>query len=358
MLNDASKMRNQDKLNVIESTESLFKQCQQTWEDCKLVKLPDSYKSVNKIVLVGMGGSHLGGNFIQAVFKSSLKVPLIIESDYSAPEYIDHNTLLIACSYSGTTEEVINFLEDSLDKSPKVIVISSGGDLKNIAEKIQAPAYIFNSTHNKSKIPRYGSGYMFISLLSLLNQAGLIDLNEEEIIKSFEILKNSNEKFGLDVPKVNNPAKKMAVGIQGKFVILVASEHLVGSSYIFKNQLNESSKNFSTMFEIPELNHHLLEGLAHPAEFKACAEFVFIESNLYHSRNQKRHEITKEIIKKQGIEVDSYKTTQPTRIGQAFEILAFTSYTALYLSILNQVDPGPNPWVDYLKTTLGQSLGK
>jgi glucose/mannose-6-phosphate isomerase len=112
------------------------------------------------------------------------------------------------------------------------------------------------------------------------------------------------------------------------------------------------------MFEIPELNHHLLEGLKNPEGNKEYLQFVFFESDLYFDRVQKRQKITQDIVDKHGIGLSRFKSTAKSALQQAFETLSFTSYAAFYLSVLNQVDPGPNPWVDYLKEELGQPLGK
>jgi hypothetical protein len=162
-------------------------------------------------------------------------------------------------------------------------------------------------------------------------------------------------KYTLTTETANNPAKQLALSLKNKQAILIASEHLTGSAYIFKNQLNESAKNFAALFEIPELNHHLLEGLAFPETNKQTLAFLFFLSDLYYSRISRRHQITMDIIQKQGIPALSFKPTAATHLTQAFETLAFTSYVALYLSILNQVDPGPNPWVDLLKNELKNS---
>lgn len=354
MLDNVEKITKADKKDVLKATEMLWQQCRQAWDDTKDIALAPNYQDVNKAIVVGMGASHLGAQVINAVYQPSLKIPLIIQNEYNAPGYIDDKSLVIATSYSGNTEETLSFASQAIIRKAKMICISSGGKLAEFSKENNLPSYIFESKFNPSKIPRYGSGYLFIAQMAFLAKVGAISLKQSDVDTIIDTLKSQNEKYTLSMDTTNNPAKQLAKSCLGKVVILVASEHLAGSAYILKNQINESAKNFSALFKIPELNHHLLEGLAHPRQNKRILQFVFFESNLYHERNQKRYTITKQVVTKQGIGITSFKPQSPTKISQAFETIAFGSFTSLYLSILNQVDPGPNPWVDFLKEKLGK----
>lgn len=352
VLDNVDKIKQEDKKGVLKATEMLADQCQQAWDETSAINIPDDYKDVDNIVVGAMGGSHLGAQLINSVYRTSLKQPLIVQNQYGPPGYVDENSLVLATSFSGNTEEVLSFAKAAQAKKAKIICITSNGKLAEFAKANNLPVYIFESKYNPSKIPRYGSGYLFISQMVFLSKIGTIELGENDIKEIISTLRAQKDKYTLTVPEDENPAKQLATKLQNKVPILVASEHLTGSAYIFKNQINESAKNFAALFEIPELNHHLLEGLAHPESNKQTLNFLFFESNLYHERNQKRHAITQDVIRQQKITTTSFKPTSESQLTQAFETLAFTSYTALYLSILNSVDPGPNPWVDYLKNKL------
>jgi len=352
MLDQIDNLIASDKSGVLESTKLLADQCRQAWQETQALSLPQEYLQVHSAVVAGMGGSHLGAQLIYSVFESNLKAPLLIVNEYQTPGYIGPETLVLATSYSGNTQETLDFVKEAQDKHAKIICISSGGQLESFAKDHSLPFYTFDSQNNPSRIPRYGSGYLFIAQMVLLAKAGIISLTYQEIDQITSALNSSQVLYDLNAPTDQNPAKQLAIKLHQKQVILVASQHLAGSAYIFKNQLNESAKHFSTMFKIPELNHHLLEGLAHPQEFSSQAIFVFFESLLYHPQNQTRYLVTSEIVAKQGFELFSFKPQSPDPLSQAFETLAFTSYVAIYLSFLNQVDPGPNPWVDELKSRL------
>lgn len=351
MLDDVKKMKKLDTRHVISATELLYKQCIDTYKNISSYDVRVD-KKIQNVLALGMGGSHLGADLIMSVFERDIKVPMAIVSDYNVPGHVDEHTLVLATSYSGNTEEVLECVELCRQRGANILVLTTGGNLEQYAKQHNLALYTFTSDHNPSGIPRYGSGYLFISQLMMLVKAGVIDVSEQDIMSAINAIKKASKQYGIDVPEKSNKAKQMARMLEKSIVILVASEHLNGSAYIFKNQINESAKQLSTLFHIPELNHHMLEGLEHPEENKDILQFVFIESHLYHARNQYRYNITRDIIAKQGIQETSFSPVSNTKITQAYETVAFTSYVGLYLSMLHQIDPGPNPWVDYLKNEL------
>ena len=156
----------------------------------------------------------------------------------------------------------------------------------------------------------------------------------------------------LDSPFVDNSAKKLAHDLKERMIVLIAAEHLIGASHGFKNMLNENSKTFAVRFSLPEMNHHLLEGLAFPAQNKQVLKFLFLVSDLYDSKIEKRIEITRRVIEKNGIETKMKKINGQTRLSQVLSLLYLGSFTSAYLAFLNNLDPAPIPWVDYFKKAL------
>ena len=134
--------------------------------------------------------------------------------------------------------------------------------------------------------------------------------------------------------------------------VIVASEFLNGNGHIFANQINETAKQFVARFSIPELNHHLMEGLAFPVALKKILYFVFLESPLYSKRIKQRFEITKKVLAKNKIKFVANKINAKTVAGATIEALVFGSYASFYLALLNKVNPAQVPWVDYFKKEL------
>lgn len=351
-LDDVSAILAQDELRVLEATSNLGKQCAYTWDDVKGFDLPDSYRDVDHIIVSAMGGSHLGAQIIRTALADRMKVPLLVRSTYTPDYFVGPRSLVLATSFSGNTEEPLAFAKSAIERGAKVACICSGGDMETLARTHNLPCYSFTTELNPSRVPRYGSGYLFMAQVAVLANLGLIEVDEEEVAAIVSRLEATAKQYSVEMPEGENAAKQLARAFDGKGVVLVPAEHLVGSTHVFKNQLNESAKQFSAMFVIPELNHHLLEGLAHPEANTSYLHFCFVESALYHPRIQHRYSITRAIVSEQGIATSAYAPVSDTKIVQAFEAVSFMSHVALYLGILTQENPGTNPWVDELKRQL------
>lgn len=337
---------------MLSSIEMLGLQCEQAWREAKKVKIPASYKKAKNVVISGMGGSALGGHVIQFLFWDKIKVPFQVINSYTIPASVSRDTLFLASSYSGTTKEVLNTLTQAQKKQAKVLGIAAGGKLGSLIKSGKMPGYVFEEKYNPCGQPRMGVGYSVFGQLGLLQKAGIIKLSDAEVKKAISWLKGFNAKFGVAQPIAKNPAKKLAERLFGKIPCIVAADFLTGNAHIFANQLNENSKNFSNYFLVSELNHHLLEGLGHPKKDKKVLEFVFIQSDLYYPRNQRRIEITKDVVENNSIGFVEYRLRGQSKLEQFLEMLILSSYVSFYLAMLNGIDPSPIPWVDYFKEQL------
>jgi len=350
----------QKKLDVSQTYESILsysEQCQHAFEETVHIQLPDSYHSFNKILMCGMGGSGLGARIIESLYGLQIRCPIIHMHDYDLPAWVDQNTLCIFSAFSGTTEEPLECARQAIKRGLKWMAIGSGDTLINLAIEQKVPYYKINPTFNPSKQPRLALGYSIIGQIRLLASTGILifDTNElQSIKKAMQTVISSSKR---EIPFENNPVKKIAQALSTKQVVFVASRHLVGAAHAVKNQMNENAKSMSSIQEIPELNHHLMEGLAFPKSNVETLLYVFINSSLYPERIQKRFLITKDIIEKNHIPTMTITPQSNNMLTQAFELLQLGGFINYYLSMLHGVDPAPIPYVDEFKIRLGQSLG-
>jgi glucose/mannose-6-phosphate isomerase len=132
----------------------------------------------------------------------------------------------------------------------------------------------------------------------------------------------------------------------------VGAEFLEGALHVASNQFNENAKIFADYKIIPEINHHLLEGLDFPKSNPLNHFFIFFQSKLYHPRNQKRLSLTKELLEKKGIDGTMVNLESENKITQVFELITLTSFANLYLAFLENIDPCPIKSVDWFKAQL------
>ena len=351
-LDDLNQIKKLDPINVLGSIEQLGLQCQQAWTESLNIKFPSNYKQIKNVVVCSMGGSRFTPLIIKELYKKEIQIPYIINDDYDLPGFVNNTTLVILSSYSGNTEEVISCGQQALKKQAKITGICSGGELAQLLRSNSLPVYIFNPIHNPCAQPRIGVGYMTLGHLGLLYNTGLINITPSKIQGILSNFIKIIHSFDAKISTTNNLAKQFAIKLFNRYPYYIVSEHLVGSGNAIANQTNENSKAISSFRIIPELNHHLMEGLSSPKIHQKLALFIFFQSRLYHKRIQQRYVVTKDVVKKIGVETLDYNFKSQTKLGQVLEMITFGSFTTMYLSFLYGEDPSLIPWVDYFKKKL------
>ncbi len=329
----------QDSLHVLDSIRLFPDQCAQVLRDQGSFKVPSMCSLVDNIVISGMGGSALGGRIIDSLSKHILKVPLSISTQYSLPAFVGPKTLVVASSYSGDTQETIESLQEALVKKAQVFAITTGGKLAELAGRHSFPVYLVDPIHNPSGQPRLGLGYNIMSILALLGRCGHIQLGQSIDTLPDYLRKHQNEDQALEI----------AGRLVGKIPLLISGEHLTGSSHAIKNMVNENSKHFVASFDLPESNHHLLEGLQFPSSNPKNLVAVFVNSAFYHPDLGKTIQATKSVFQKNHIETIDLQFDSPNPLTESLEYLQAGAFISYFLASLNGVDPGPIPYVHWYK---------
>ncbi len=342
-LNNVDELKKLDPQNTLGSTELLPLQCETVWNQVNQIEVPKDYREVEKIVFCGMGASIYGALVIKALAGREMPLPSEIVSDYYLPDYVDNNTLVVLTSYSGTTEEVLSCAHDARAKNAKIIVITKGGQLAEFASKNSLPAYIFDGKLNPAGVPRLGNGYTILGLIGLLNKICNFEIEEYEITKAIKRLKDKQEDL-------KTSAQNDYQQFINKIPIIITAEHLSGNGHILRNQFNETSKAFSANYIIPDLNHHLMEGLQFPQG--APLYFLILNTPNFSEKIIKRIELTIDVIKQNNHEVYEFKTNGQTIYDDFLETLQYGSFLSLYLALSYNQNPAINPWVDYFKNKL------
>jgi glucose/mannose-6-phosphate isomerase len=351
-LDNPETVKSLDKSNVLGSVEALPDQFEHAWEEANKVTVPDTYRDIDNLVMTGMGGSGLGARLIQSVYGMELTVPLVRINDYDLPGFVNQKTLVICSSYSGTTEETIENARQAVDKGARWMAIGTGAELIDLARQHQVPFYQIDPKHNPSNQPRMAIGYSVVGQLAMVAKTGIFQLSHEAIAQAIVTMRQVQAQVNPQVPESKNPAKQLAQKMFNKIILYIAARHLTGAIHTVKNQLSENAKALSARFDIPELNHFMMEGLKHPAMNKTDTLAFFADSRLYPERIQKRLKLTKDVVEKNEIATYLWQAQAESKLSQAFELIQFGAYVNFYLSMLYGIDPAPIPWVDYFKEQL------
>lgn len=340
-----------DPANIYLSIIDLAKQCQHAFEESDQVKTILS-RPIKHLIMSGMGGSGLGARVIESVYGPELTVPLLRIHDYHLPSWADQNSLVICSSYSGQTEETIQTLNEALIKNCQIFIVSGGGKLEILAKKHRLPMYKINPLYNPSQQPRMAIGYSIIGQLVLVAKTGLLKITDADLSSINSAMSQVVQANKQEVPELSNPAKQLARNLHRYQVVMVAAEHLTGAFHVVKNQMNENAKQLSHRHDLPELNHHLIEGLRFPQTNQLDVAFWLINSKLYSKKLQLRVKLTRDVVQKNQIKVYDFTLASQTKLSQVFELIQFGSFVNYYLSVLNGLNPALTPWVDYFKTNL------
>jgi len=344
-----------DTESVYKSVIALPKQCLHAWNEVEnLSVIKKDYSQIENIVFCGMGGSGLAARVIETAFSDKLKLPFVRINNYNLPNFVNSKSLVLCSSYSGSTEEILENVRQAVQRKAKWLAISTGGSLIKEAKKHNVPYYQIEPKFNPCNQPRMAIGYSIVGQLALAAKLGIIDVSKENITKAIKIMNSIILKNAQKITSEKNPAKIIANKLKGKIIVLISAGHLVGATHVFNNQINENSKTFSSDFVIPELNHHLMEGLKNPKNNKDNLFVIFINSKIYPERIQKRFEITKDVVNKNNIPFEEINLTSGGELNQVFELIQFGAFVNFYLSILYKQNPAPIIWVDYFKNELSK----
>lgn len=341
-LTDKKLIKKLDPQNTVASTEQLIKQCEGAWNETMDLNYP-KLENIKNVVFCGMGASIYGALVLKSVMGRDMPFPIELVSDYFLPDYVGQDTLVVLTSYSGTTEEVLACAAEAKAQEAQIIVLTQGNQLAEFAKDNNLPAYIFDGKLNPSGIPRLGAGYTIFGLMGLLTKLRVIDLEEKEIENAFV-------RFAEKAEDIKTQAQTDFITFKNTIPIIFSAEHLSGNAQILRNQFNETSKTFSSHFLVPDLNHHLMEGLLFPDG--APLHFIVLNSPNYSEKIKQRMALTMEVVKKNKYPVHEFMTSGQTEYDDVLEVLSYGSFLTLYLALEYEQDPAINPWVDWFKKEL------
>lgn len=331
-----------DPQGTLSSTELLVKQCANAWDEVISRPIDKEYTGIENIVFCGMGASVYGALVVKALEGHNLQYPSEIISDYHLPPYVSNRTLVVLTSYSGSTEEVLSCTLEAIEKKAKIIILTKGGALAELAKVHKFPSYIFDGKLNPAGVPRLGNGYTILGLLGMLSKLKILTIEEQEITDAITRL---DEKV-TDLKKIGMQDSEL---FTQHMPVVIAAEHLAGNAQILRNQFNETSKTFSSLFFIPDLNHHLIEGLQFPT---FPVKFFVLDSPNYSQKIKKRVALTIDVIQQNKLPVHTFTTSGQTFYDDFLEVMMYGSFLTLFLALRHDQNPAVNPWVDYFKEKL------
>ena len=303
--------------------------------------LQEYKKNIKTVLICGLGGSGIGGSVLTDIISPKTSIPIFSTKDYSIPNFVNHETLVIANSYSGNTEETLSALKKCQKNGAEIAIITSGGELKNIAEKNQYNYILIPSGHP----PRAMFGYGFTELFFLLNHYGIIEsCFKEDFKKGIGLLDNQREE-------IKKTALELAKKLHKQTPVIYVANGFEGVAVRFRQQLNENSKMLAWHNVVPEMNHNELLGWRTNVENLAV---VFFRNTCDYNRTQIRININKKVISKYTKNITEVWSKGDTLLANSLYHINVGDWTSWYLSEMNNVDAIEIDIINFLKAELAK----
>lgn len=302
-------------------------------------------KTPKAVVVAGLGGSAAGGDFVRGLFDEQAQVPLFVCRDYDLPSWVDEDTLVFASSYSGNTEETLSAYEQAKERGAKVLVVTSGGKIAELAKEADDALIIIPG----GQPPRTAMGFMLVPVVEACVQLGLLPVQKwDEVIDG---LSKVVTDFGVET--ISNQAKDLARFMHGRPVVLYGLGSWQGSvAYRWKGQIGENAKAMAFSHTYPELCHNEILGWGHSnIQSPNGWALVTLRDGRESKKMEARARISARLISDKAENHDVFARGN-SLLERMLTLALIGDFVSLYLAALYEVDPETIDAINTLKAEL------
>ena len=347
-LDDFTNFPKLDSQNMVGHILSLPDHLETAWNLGQHYNLP-RVDNLQSIVITGMGGSAIGADLAAAYALPHCSVPIHVVREYDLPAWVKGpSTLVIASSHSGNTEETLSAFKQAHERGCALMAVCTGGKLMEVARSYSAPVWIFEHIGQ----PRAAVGFSFGLLLAALASLGVIPEPANELKAALHLMRQEQKKLLADIPTVNNPAKRLAGQLCGRWVIVLGCNYMAPVARRWKGQISENAKAWAQFEYLPEADHNTLAGTLNPSGLIEKIMAIFLQSDSDHPRNKLRTDLTRKEFMVEGINTDVFKAIGSSPLEQMWTTIQFGDFTTYYLALIYDADPTAIPTLQDLKIAL------
>ena len=327
---------------------SLGSQLREGFDTARSTGALPSPEGLRSIALCGMGGSGVAGDVVRSLYADRLPIPVAVVKGYRLPEFCGRDSLVVAVSFSGNTEETLAAYREAASRGCRLVTVCAGGELAALSEadevaRVPVPAQV--------PVPRAALGYLAAAPIGILDAMGLVPPAEDTVAEAAGVLEELAAAFGPDRTAADNEAKAIALWLAGRTPVVWGSEGLAEAAALrWKTQLNENPKIPAWAGVLPELDHNEVEGWSDGAG--TSYGVVILRHPGEHPRTGPRVDATLQAIATSGLEARQVRASGSGPLSWLLSLIMAGDFASTYLAIARGVDPMPVPVLASLKERL------
>jgi glucose/mannose-6-phosphate isomerase len=352
VLDNPERVKEVDRSDMLGDVVKTPDYCRDAIKRARQVSVPETVSHKN-IVVVGMGGSAIGGEILHDWLRDTLPIPIEVCRDYTLPAYVNKDTLVFVNSYSGNTEETLTAFLTAIRRKCTVTAVTSGGQLWAFCKKLRVPHVIIP----EGLQPRVAIPYMFFPLPVLMEKMGILSNIDEELEEAIHVLERVAKANAPDVPTSKNKAKQLAQELMETIPVIYGFRQYSSVAQRLKAQFNENSKVASKSEVFPELNHNETVGYEAPESLNKKHSIILIRDPHEPPEIKNRIETTTNLVFNRAKKVMEIKAEGEGKLAKMFSVLCTGDFASVYLAILQSKDPTPVDIIVRVKSELAKKSG-
>lgn len=336
-----------DSLDMFGAAYTLADQVEEAAASARAVTGLPVAAGISAVIVMGMGGSGMGGDVTAAVAAPSCPVPVLVSKNYECPAWVGPDTLVLASSFSGNTEETIAAAGAAASRGARMMVLASGGELARLSGDWGAALVELDPT---IPMPRAGIGAVSVVPLVLLGRLGLLEGVDAQITSTVAQLRRRVDAWE---GRRSEPAA-LARRI-GRTVPLIYGGGQLGEvmAWRWKGQFNENVKTPAFLNRVPELTHNEIAGWGLNGDLTRQVFSMIMLRHDYENRQvQRRFELIQEICTEVVSEIVTVQAAGDSPLAQFMDVTLMGDLMTLHLAVDQGVDPGPIAILDDIKARL------
>ena len=295
---------------------------------------------VDHIVFAGMGGSGTIGDIISSIL-SKTNIHVNVVKGYLLPKTVDSDTLVVATSISGNTDEVLSILKNSKNTKARFISFSSDGDL----EKVSIENNIKHIKIPQSHSPRASLPSFLYSILNVLEN--VIPIKKNDIMESISKLEQTQKLISSSNLNEKNPSLSLANWIKN-IPIIYYPWGLQAAAIRFKNSLQENAKIHTISEDVIEACHNGIVAW----ENKTDVQPILIQGYDDYIKTKERWKIFKEFLQSRQIDFKEVNSDEGNILSKIMYLIYLLDYSTIYHAIESKIDPTPVKSIEFIKKRL------